>query len=132
MRQNHRAPGGALITLIDPFGLPSAGEAANAIPSALKDEQDAAVRSAAARKASGPCEVGQWGGLPADVMGVVAKRLAAHEAQAVTLVCRAWQQTLGRTLASLKPRNMHAVELAARYECTGPGNTRAKSQSQHV
>ena len=55
-----------------------------------------------------------WSVLPTDVIGLVARELGPHEAQAMTRVCRGWLQAIDRTLAQLKPRNLHAAQLVNR------------------
>ena len=64
----------------------------------------------------GSCE--GWSVLPTDVIGLVARELGPHEAQAMTRVCRSWLQAIDRTLTQLKPRSLHAAQLVNR--CNPP------------
>ena len=56
-----------------------------------------------------------WPVLPTDVLGLIARELGLHEAQAMTRVCRGWLQGVDRTLTQLKPRSLHAARMANRY-----------------
>ena len=55
-----------------------------------------------------------WAALPTDVLGLVAHELGLHEAQAMTRVSRGWLHGVDRTLTQLKPRNLHAAQMAKR------------------
>jgi len=109
-----RTAGPVMIDLTDPFSVGDrptpAGTQQGGMQSLTADRR----RPPGSMQHSESGDVDGWAGLPTDVLGLVARELGLHEAQAMTRVCRGWLQGVDRTLTQLKPRSLHAARMANR------------------
>lgn len=96
--------GPRMICLSNPFGIVEGPTPAGTL--SVVDAQHSSSSSNSSNEG--------WAALPTDVLGLVARELGLHEAQAMTRVCRGWLHGVDRTLTQLKPRNLHAVQMAKR------------------
>ena len=108
--------GPRMICLSDPFGIVDSPTPARTQQGSMQsfslDGKQAAADAHHVRSSSSSND--GWAALPTDVLGLVARELGLHEAQAMTRVCRGWLQGVDRTLTQLKPRSLHAVQMANR------------------